>query len=77
MDFDELNEESLVRLRDRLQELHTGIANKRISVGEMNGANFAIEIKDERLEDLIWTLFIETHNELCNRFKNPIKLVQE
>jgi len=65
MDYGEMKDYELIQLRDQLKRIHTGITNKTIAVSD---GNTEAEIKDKRLEDLLWHIYIETHNELTKRF---------
>jgi hypothetical protein len=81
MEIEKLTEIELITLRDSLQKLHLGISDKNISIYvHTTDTNHNVQafplLKDERLNDLIWTMFIEVHNELCNRFACKIIVPQ-
>lgn len=71
MNLSKLTDAQLVTLRDNLQKFHTGIAGDVIS---LERSNMRITIADSRLNDLIYILFVEAHNELYERFKTRIEL---
>lgn len=75
-----MTERQLIKYRDDLHDLHTGIIYKNIAVSSHPTANLetnVVFIKDKRLEDLIFRLFCEAHNELIERFSNQTKIDTE
>jgi hypothetical protein len=74
MNLKSLSEQELISLRDRLQNLHTGCIDKVFIVTDEAKPHISISVsvKDKRLEDLLFILLCETHNELCDRFYTKI-----
>jgi hypothetical protein len=86
MELEKLTEIELITLRDSFLRLHLGISDKDISIyahtAHTTDTNHSQDVqafpllKDQRLDDLIWTMCIEVHNELCNRFACKIIVSQ-
>lgn len=75
MDFKKMSDADLVKFRDDALKFHCGIAGDTIV---LDRSNMKLSIRDEpRLNDLIFNLFIEAHNELCDRFNKKIILSNE
>lgn len=74
MNFAKMSDAQLIAFRDAAKTLHARITNNIIALYCLD---MELIIKDEkRLTDLIYTLTLEAHNELCNRFCQPKKLPQ-
>lgn len=77
MKFDHLDNVGLMELNRDLQRLHTGASNKKFYVGDGTHRvepNNVVFLEDQRFSDLLWNLFIESYNEICNRFSKKINL---
>lgn len=79
MSIKALSDKDLISLRDRLQKLYTGSTDKKFIISDHNiqalqgfiSPQYVI-IQDKRLNNLLFELFIEAHNELCNRFTTKL-----
>ena len=76
MDFTDLDNTQLINLHEALKELHTGSCDKAFFLGDalrtINSAN-AVILRDQRINDMLWELYVESYNELCGRFSKQIK----
>lgn len=70
MDFSKMSDEDLIKFRNTMNRLHNGIGEAGISLCR---TNTRVHIKDNRMNDLVFNLFTEAHNELCERFKIKIE----
>lgn len=73
MDFLGMSNRNLVVYYESLKELHTGAISKKFCIREPDSC-VEVFVRDERLNELLWTLQVEAFNEIHRRFPQEISL---